>query len=127
MEEITTDKAPKAVGPYSLAIAIKSDNLIFCSGQVGLDPITNNLVEGIENQTKQTIKNLASVLESAGAKLENVVRCDIFIKDVGDFTKVNEIYAEYFSSNPKPARQTVEVSALPKNALIEISCIACLG
>lgn len=122
LEEIKTDKAPKTVGPYSMAV--KTDSLIFVSGQIGIDPTTNNLVEGVDNQTEQVLKNLSSILEAAGVSLENVVRCDIFLKSIADFAKVNEIYGKYFINNPKPARQTVEVSNLPKGALIEISCIA---
>ncbi len=123
LQDINTNKAPKAVGPYSQAI--RADRFIFCSGQIGLDPKTNILVKGgIEKETEQVLKNLSKVLKATGLNFKNVVRCDIFIKNMGDFAKVNEIYEKYFSSNPKPARQTVEVSNLPKNALIEISCIA---
>ena len=123
MKEITTNKAPKAVGPYSQAIIAGS--FVFCSGQIGLDPQSGNLVEGIENQTKQVLENLSAVLTVENLSLKDVVKSDIFITSIVDFTVVNEIYSQYFSSDPKPARTTVEVSNLPKGALIEISCIAC--
>lgn len=123
MKEITTNKAPKAVGPYSQAI--NAGSFVFCSGQIGLDPQSGNLVEGIENQTKQVLENLSAVLAAEGLSLKDVVKSDIFITSIIDFTVVNEIYGRYFSSDPKPARTTVEVSNLPKGALIEISCIAC--
>ncbi len=121
-EEVKTDKAPKAVGPYSQAV--KTDGLIFVSGQIGVDPKTNALVEGIENQIEQVLKNIIAILETAGVNLENVVRCDIYLKNIVDYAKVNEIYGKYFSKDPKPARLTIEASNLPKSALIEISCIA---
>ncbi len=124
MKEIITNQAPKVVGPYSQAVATGS--FVFCSGQIGIDPETNNLVEGIENQTKQVLKNLSAVLSATQLNLENVVRTDIFITNMEDYSKVNEIYSQFFSVNPKPARLTVEVSNLPKGALIEISCIACI-
>lgn len=122
-EAINTEKAPKAIGPYSQAI--KVGNLVFCAGQIGLDPNTNTLViGGIEKEIEQVLNNLSGVLEAAGVNLENVVRTDIFITNMDDFTKVNEIYGKYFNADPKPARVTVEVSHLPKGASIEISCIA---
>jgi 2-iminobutanoate/2-iminopropanoate deaminase len=125
MKEIKTDKAPKAVGPYSQAIY--AGDFLFCSGQIGVDPQTNEIVKGgVKSETEQVLKNLSAVLEKSGAKLSDVVRCDIFIKDMGDYKIVNEIYGEYFSHDPKPARLTVEVASLPKCALIEISCIAYL-
>lgn len=122
-KQIETDKAPKAVGPYSQAVSFK--NFIFCSGQIGLDPKTGELVNGgIEEETEQVLKNLSEVLKKAGTDFKKVLKCDIFITNISDFSKVNEIYAKYFSFNPKPARQTVEVSKLPKKAHIEIACIA---
>lgn len=122
-EEIKTEKAPKAVGPYSQAI--KSGDLIFCSGQIGINPIVGNLVDGgIEAQTEQVLKNLFAVLEAADLNFKNVVKTDIFITNMEDYSKVNKIYGEYFNTDPKPARVTVGVSSLPKGALIEISCIA---
>jgi 2-iminobutanoate/2-iminopropanoate deaminase len=125
MKEIKTEKAPKAVGPYSQAIY--AGDFLFCSGQIGVNPQTNEIVKGgVKSETEQVLKNLSAILEKSGAKLSDVVRCDIFIKDMGDYKIVNEIYGKYFSQDPKPARQTVEVSKLPKDALIEISCIAYL-
>lgn len=123
--EIKSKNVPAAAGPYSQAV--KAGNFIFCSGQIGLNPKTNTLAAGVENQTKQSIKNLLAVLKAADASLNNVVRCDIFLVNIANFAKVNEIYGKFFDKNPKPARQTVEVSNLPKGALIEISCIAYLG
>lgn len=122
MKEIKTTKAPEAVGPYSQAIV--AGDFIFCSGQIGLDPETQQLVEGLESQTRQVLQNLTAVLEASSLSLANVVRTDIFIKNIADFQKVNAIYEEFFSTKPQPARQTVEVSNLPKGALIEISAIA---
>ena len=123
LKQINTDQAPKVVGPYSQAIKI--GDFLFCSGQIGINPKTNTLIEGgVEKEAEQTLKNLSVVLNAGGLGFKNVVRCDIFIKNIADFIKVNEIYGKYFSSDPKPARQTVEVSNLPKGALIEISCIA---
>lgn len=122
-EKIESKKAPKAVGPYSQAIRIRK--FIFCAGQIGIDPKTNELVKGgVEEEVRQTLNNLKAVLESAGVGFENVVKVDIFLKSMADYAKVNEIYAKFFKSDPKPARVTVEVSNLPKNAKIEISCIA---
>lgn len=121
--EIKTEKAPKAVGPYSQAVVC--DNLIFCAGQIGINPETGNLVEGgIEEQTQQVLENLTAVLEAGGSRIENVLRTEIFIANMDDYTKVNDIYGLTFKDAPKPARATVEVSKLPKGALIEISCIA---
>lgn len=112
---------PKAIGPYSPFI--KTDNLVFCSGQVGVDPKTSNLLEGIENQTHQAMRNISAVLEEAGTNLENVVKTTIFLKNINDFAKVNEIYGSFFTKQ-KPARSTIEVSNLPKGALIEIEVTA---
>ena len=121
LDIVNTEKAPKAVGPYSQAI--KVGNLVFCSGQLGLDPKTNNLVEGLENQTKQVLANMKAIIEESGSSIENVVKTTIFLTNIQDFALVNEIYANFFSS-PFPARSTIEVSNLPKGACIEIECIA---
>jgi 2-iminobutanoate/2-iminopropanoate deaminase len=121
---IATQKAPKAVGPYSQAI--KAGDFIFCSGQIGISPASNELVEGIENQTKQVMKNLQAVLEESKATFENVVQVQIFLKDMNDYAKVNEIYGSYFQKDP-PARAAVQVASLPKDALVEIMCIAYKG
>lgn len=117
-----TEKAPKAIGPYSQAIHV--GNLIYTAGQVGLDPATMELVPGgIEEQTRQVLKNLASVLEAAGCAMSQVVKTTVFLKDMNDFAKMNAIYAEVFNENP-PARSTVAVAGLPKGALVEIECVA---
>jgi 2-iminobutanoate/2-iminopropanoate deaminase len=118
---INSKKAPAAIGPYSQALIV--DKLIFCSGQIGIDPKTSNLVQGIENQTKQILENLKNILEEAGSSLDKVIKTTIFLTNINDFQKVNEIYGQYFSSH-KPARSTVCVASLPKGALIEIEAIA---
>jgi len=121
MKIISSDKSPKAVGPYSQAI--ESNGMVFCSGQVGIDPMLGKLVKGIENQTRQAVKNLESVLMSAGLSLNNIVKTTIFLADINDYRKVNEIYGSFFNEN-KPARSTVQVAALPLGALVEIEAIA---
>lgn len=119
---IKTVKAPAAIGPYSQAV--KAGNLIFVSGQIPLDPATGEFVgESIEEQAHQVFKNLSAILESEGLSLSNAVKTTVFLKDMGDFAKVNEIYAKYFK-NDCPARSAVEVSALPKGAKIECELIA---
>lgn len=118
---IKTNNAPGAIGPYSQAI--QANNFIFCSGQIGVDPKKNTIAVGIKAQTKQALKNLNAVLTSANATLDSVVRVDIFLKNIDDYSTMNDTYAHFFKKNP-PARQTVEVSNLPRNALVEISCIA---
>jgi 2-iminobutanoate/2-iminopropanoate deaminase len=119
---ITTDKAPKALGPYS--VAIRAGDLVFASGQLGLDPITNNLVEGgIEAETRQSLKNISQVLAASGSGLEQVVKTIVFLKDMSEFPKMNAVYAEFFPENP-PARSTVQAAALPKGGAVEIEAIA---
>ncbi len=119
---VTTEKAPKAIGPYS--VAIQTDGFVFCSGQLGLDPATGDLVAAdVESQTRQSLTNLKNVLESAGSGLEKVVKTTVFLKDMADFPKMNAIYGEFFSSNP-PARSTVAVAGLPKGGLVEIEATA---
>ncbi len=119
---IQTDKAPKAIGPYSQAI--QAGNFLFLSGQIPLDPKTGELVKGdIREQTKQVLKNIKGILESQGLGMENVVKSTIFLKDIGNFNQVNEVYATYFPSSP-PARSTVEVAKLPRDADIEIEALA---
>lgn len=123
MKQINTLKAPKAIGPYSQAI--KAGNYFFCSGQIGLDPTTNVLVAGgVEKETEQVLKNLQAILHAKGYELEDVVKTEIYLIDTNNFQKVNEVYAKFFDKSPRPARQTVGVASLPKNAAIEISCIA---
>jgi len=121
LKVIKTKGAPEAIGPYSQAII--AGGLVFCSGQIGLEPKTGKLVEGgIVDQTERAILNLKAVLEAAGSSLGNVVKTTVFLKNIADFQPMNEIYANYFLG--KPARATVEVSNLPKDALVEIECIA---
>ena len=122
MQPINTDKAPKAIGPYSQAI--KYENLIFISGQIAIDPKTQEFVGGnIETQTRRVMENIKAILEEAGLNFNHVIKTTIYLKDLKDFDKVNKIYGEYFVEH-KPARATVEVSNLPKGALIEIEAIA---
>jgi len=121
MKYIHTNNAPEAIGPYSQAIVV--NGFVFCSGQIALDPTSGELVEGLENQTHQVLKNVQAVLQEAGSDLEHIVKTTIFITSMNDFGKVNEIYGQYFSKH-KPARATVEASALPKGALIEIEAVA---
>jgi 2-iminobutanoate/2-iminopropanoate deaminase len=121
MKYIKTEHAPKAVGPYSQAIV--SNGFIFCSGQIGLDPKTNDLVGGLEEQTHQVLKNLSEVLKAENSSLEKVVKTTIYLSDINDYTKMNEIYGHYFS-NHKPARAAFAVAGLPKGALIEIEAVA---
>ena len=120
-DPVLTRHAPAAVGPYSQAI--KTDGLVFASGQLGLDPETGALRDGIEAQTRQAIANLTSVLKAAGANIDSVVKTTIFVTDMADFSTVNEIYGTVFATEP-PARSTVEVRALPLGGLIEIEAIA---
>jgi 2-iminobutanoate/2-iminopropanoate deaminase len=119
---VSTEKAPKAIGPYSQAICI--EGLVFTAGQVGLDPATMELVEGgVEAQTRQVLTNLGHVLESADSGLQFVVKTTVFLQDMGDFASMNAVYAGFFPENP-PARSTVQVAGLPKGALVEIECMA---
>lgn len=120
-ETITAQNAPAAVGPY--VHAVKMGELVYTSGQLGLDPVTGTLPEGVEAQTEQAIKNLAAVLEAAGLTLQNVVKTTVFLADINDFAKVNAIYAKYFTGEA-PARSCVQAAALPKGGLVEIEAIA---
>jgi 2-iminobutanoate/2-iminopropanoate deaminase len=124
-QAISTTGAPGAVGPYSQALGI--GDLVFCSGQIGLDPATGNLVEGgIEPETERVMANLTAVLDAAGATWNDVVKTTIFLVDMGDFATVNGIYGRYVG-NPPPARSTVGVAALPKGAHVEIEAVARVG
>ena len=119
---ITSGKAPKAIGPYS--VAIRTRNLVFTSGQLGLNPDTGTLVlGGIETETRQALTNIHNVLVDSGSGMEQVVKTTVFLKDMADFPKMNAIYAVFFPSNP-PARSTIQVAALPKDGLIEIEAVA---
>jgi 2-iminobutanoate/2-iminopropanoate deaminase len=121
-QAISTEKAPRAIGPYSQAVV--AGDLIFTSGQIPLDPATQALVTGdIRAQTERVMENLAAVLQAAGAGFENVVKATIFVADLGDFAIVNEVYGKRFPKSP-PARSTVQVAALPKGARVEIDLIA---
>ncbi len=121
-EVIATDQAPKAIGPYSQAI--RAAGLILTSGQVALDPATQQVVAGdVAAQSDRVLKNLAAVLAASGSGLDKVLRCTVFLKNMGDFAAMNEVYGRYFTQSP-PARSTVEVARLPKDVLVEIDVIA---
>ena|SRR3989338_8317816 len=122
MKYIHTDKAPKVVGPYSQAVA--TENLIFCSGQIGIDPVVGKLVEGIENQTHQVMKNIKNVLDASGRNFDQVAKTTIFLSDIANYQIVNKIYESYFNPEQVPARSTVQVASLPAGALVEIEMIA---
>ena len=122
---IYSEKAPEAIGPYSQAIVY--DGLVYCSGQIGILPENGSFAgNGIKEQTHQVMENLGAVLAEAGSDFSKVIKCSIFLADMSDFAVVNQIYGEYFGENP-PARETVAVKTLPKNALVEISCVAAVG
>jgi 2-iminobutanoate/2-iminopropanoate deaminase len=124
IQKIFSASAPQPIGPYSQAIQV--DKLIFASGQIALDPQSGDLVEGdVGTQTKQVIENLKAVLESAGSSLAKVVKTTIYLKNMDDFARVNEVYGSYFAQS-LPARSTVEVARLPKDVFVEIDCIASL-
>jgi 2-iminobutanoate/2-iminopropanoate deaminase len=129
MKQITkveTGQAPQAIGPYSQAII--AGEWVFCSGQIAIDPQTQDLiVGGIKKQTERVLKNLESILEAADSSLSLVVKTEIYLKNLSDFQGLNEVYADFFPGEHQPARATVEVSGLPKNALIEISCVALIN
>ncbi len=118
---INTTEAPAAVGPY--VQAVKIGGMIYCSGQLGLDPKTGNLRENIEAQTKQSMENLGKVLKEAGSDYSKIIKTTIFLADMNDFSVVNEIYKSYFGES-YPARSCVQVAKLPKDGLVEIECIA---
>lgn len=119
---VSTPDAPKAIGPYSQAI--KGNGLVFISGQVAIDPATQQVINGdVSAQTDRVLKNLSAILKAAGSDLKNVLRCTVFLKDMNDFTSMNAVYGKYFEADP-PARSTVEVSRLPKDVLVEIDVIA---
>ncbi len=121
-EIINSPKAPAPIGPYSQAI--KAGNTLYVSGQIPLDEATGNLVEGsIGEETDQVMKNISYILEEAGLTFKDVLKCSIFVSDMGNFSNINTVYGRYFPEDP-PARETVEVSGLPKGVRVEISCIA---
>jgi 2-iminobutanoate/2-iminopropanoate deaminase len=122
METIKTDKAPAAIGPY--VQAVKTGNLLFCSGQIPLKA-DGTLVSGeVKDEAKQVMDNLAAVLSAAGTSFEKAVKCTIYLVNIADFAAVNEVYGSYFTGEHKPARVTVAVAALPKGAKVEIDCVA---
>ena len=121
-EVIATEQAPRAIGPYSQAI--RAQGLIFTSGQIAIDPATAQIIAGnVSAQTDRVLKNLSAILQASGSSLEKVLRCTVFLKNMGDFAAMNEVYGGYFQQEP-PARSTVEVARLPKDVLIEIDVIA---
>ncbi|HSY12419.1 MAG TPA: RidA family protein [Verrucomicrobiae bacterium] len=121
-EAIATNDAPKAIGPYSQAI--KANGFVFISGQIPLDPATQQLIQGdVAAQTERVLQNLSGILKAAGSSMQQVVRCGVFLKSMSDFADMNEVYSRYFTQNP-PARSTVEVARLPKDVLVEIDVIA---
>ncbi|HWQ45737.1 MAG TPA: RidA family protein [Longilinea sp.] len=118
---ITTDGAPKAIGPYSAGI--KVCHFIYSAGQIGLDPATGNLVEGgVTAETRRALENLKAIVEAGGAELKQIVKTTVFLRDIADFAAMNAVYAEYFTENP-PARSAVQVAALPKGAAVEIEAV----
>lgn len=120
---IFTEKAPAPIGPYNQAVLV--DNMLYTSGQIAINPLTNELVlENIETETKQVMENLKAVLEAAEMTFENVIKVSIFISDMNNFSKINSIYGAYFNEATAPARETVQVACLPKNVNVEISAIA---
>ena len=121
MTHVSTPNAPAALGPYSQAV--DTGSTVYCSGQLGLDPATGNLADGVQAQTHQALKNLQAVLNEAGLSLDNVVKTTVFVQDLADFGTVNEIYGTYFHGG-FPARSCVQIAALPKNALVEIEAVA---
>ena len=127
LEPIETKFAPNPVGPYSQAVL--ADNWLYCSGQIALDPETGEMIGNgnIEEETRQVLKNLMAVVKAAGGENSNVIRTTIYLTDLNDFAKVNQIYAETFNNKVSPARACVEVSNLPKGGKVEIDCIAWLG
>jgi len=121
-ETVSTDKAPGAIGPYSQAV--KAGGMVFCSGQIPIDPATGAFVsDDVAGQTRQVLVNLSAVLDAAGSSLASVVKTTVFLADMEDFAAMNGVYAEFFNEN-KPARATVQAARLPKDARVEIECIA---
>lgn len=124
-QAVATDNAPKAIGPYSQGV--KAGNLLFVSGQVPIDPATGNIVEGdIKAQTDRVMRNLSAILEAAGASMDHVIRCTVYLADMNDFAAMNDVYGSYFPQ-PAPARSTIQAVRLPKDAQVEIDVIASLG
>ena len=121
---VATESAPKAIGPYSQAVTF--NGIVYCSGQIPLDPVTGQIVEGdVAVQTERVLENLKAVLEAAGSSLEKVLKTTVFLNDMGEFTKMNEVYGRYFNAS-LPARATVEVARLPRDVRVEIDAIAAI-
>jgi 2-iminobutanoate/2-iminopropanoate deaminase len=120
-QAISTGGAPGAIGPYSQGV--RSGDMVFCSGQLGLDPVTGELADGVEAQAERALRNLESVLDAAGLGFDDVVRTTIFLADINDFAAVNAVYGRHMP-DPPPARSTIQVAALPKGGLVEIDAIA---
>lgn len=121
MKAIETEKAPKALGPYSQAVI--SNKFVFCSGQIPINPENNQIIEGnIEDQTKQVLENLRNLLQAAGSSMEKAVKVTVYLSDMNDFAKMNEVYSQYFTN--KPARACVQVARLPKDVKVEIDVVA---
>jgi 2-iminobutanoate/2-iminopropanoate deaminase len=122
---VSTEQAPKAIGPYSQAIV--SNGVVYCSGQIPIDPATNQLIDGdIATQTERVLENLKAVLEAAGSGLDRVLKTTVFLLDMNEFSRMNEVYGRYFSDGP-PARSTVQAARLPRDVRVEIDCIAALN
>jgi 2-iminobutanoate/2-iminopropanoate deaminase len=122
IETVATDKGPKAIGPYSQAV--RANGFVFVSGQIALDPKTQQIVEGgISFQTERALENLQAILDAAGSAMHQVVKTTVFLADMNEFGAMNEVYSRYFANNP-PARSTIEASRLPRNVRVEIECIA---
>jgi len=121
-KQIKSDQAPSPIGPYSQAM--KAGNLLYISGQIPMNPSNGEIISGsIENETHRVMQNLSAILNETGLNFQHVVKTSIFVKDLNNFVRINEVYGEYFSEDP-PARETIEVSRLPKDVNVEISCIA---
>ncbi|MGM0890573.1 MAG: RidA family protein [Bacillota bacterium] len=121
---IQSENAPKAIGPYSQGI--QTGSLLFISGQLPVDPISGNMSEDIQIQTKQSLENVKAVVLAAGFSMDDIMKTTVYVKDLGQFSEINQVYANYFSHNP-PARACVEIARLPKDAGVEIEAIACKG
>ena len=123
-QSVSTDEAPEAIGPYSQGV--RSGSLLFCSGQIPLDPSTGEIVkEDVEGQARRCLENLSAVCEAAGGSLANAVRCTVYLTDMADFARVNDVYADYFPTDP-PARVAIQAAALPRGADVEIDAIVAL-
>jgi 2-iminobutanoate/2-iminopropanoate deaminase len=121
---VVSENAPKAIGPYSMAV--KAGPFVFSSGQLGLDPVSGNLVEGgVEAETRQALTNLSNILQAAGTSMSMVVKTTVFLRDINDFARMNAVYAEFFIENP-PARSAFQVAALPKGGAVEIEAVAAM-